>query len=68
MNYTNTIPNPEPKKDYRFVRLTDVSTGEALEGCVETQESMRRRLAWSRTAGPDQFRSLDIWMFQQGVK
>lgn len=68
MNYTTTYSNREPKKDYRYVRLTDVSTGEQLEGVVETLESMKARLAWSKTAGDNEFRSLDLWLLEQGAK
>lgn len=64
--YTKTF-HLEPKKDYRYVKFTD-SAGELHEGVVETLESMRRRVAWSKTAGPDEFRSLDLWLLEQGVK
>lgn len=42
--------NPEPQKIFKPVTLTDTVTGEAMTAQVETEASLRSRLAWSRTA------------------
>lgn len=39
---------PEPEKIFKRVRFTDSETGEVMEGLVETEESLKVRLAYHR--------------------
>lgn len=39
----------EPQKVFKTVTLTDTDTGEVMTAEVETEASLRSRLAWNRT-------------------
>lgn len=63
MQLTNTYTNVEPVKVMKHVSI--ISNGELLEGDVETDESRRARLGWSKTAGENVGRSLELWKFER---